>query len=80
MTLPGPPALLVPSPRFFVSVAYKGVSGGVHGFALNGSVGVEGRVGFNAPTGSGQAPRTEFTEDEWRSWILPTQGCPQVMK
>jgi hypothetical protein len=35
-------------PRFFVNVAYKGVRVGVYRFALNGSVGVEVRVGFNA--------------------------------
>jgi hypothetical protein len=73
MTVHGPLALLAPSPRFSVSVADKGVSVGVHGFALNGAVGVEGWVGSNAEC-------TEFTEDERRGWIPPTRGCPRVMK
>jgi len=69
-----------PSPRFFVSVAYKGVSDGVLGFALNGSAGVEGRVGFGAPSEPGQASWTEFLECERRVRVPSTRGCPQLMK
>jgi hypothetical protein len=56
-------------PAFFVSVAFKGVSGGVHnldamdvgalGCVANGLPGLPARVNFNAPTGPGQAPCTE---------------------
>jgi hypothetical protein len=66
-------ALLAPSPRFFVSIADKGVSVPERAFALawDGSVGLAERVGLSVPTGSGQATRTGFAEEEG----IPHAGC-----
>jgi len=59
---------------FFVSVAFKGFSGdasgldamdlGAMGWAPNGLAREWARVGFNVPTGPGQAPCTEFAEKD----------------